>query len=136
MTTTLTGMTRPSTETDSISFSHDLAPNTWMTIPKALVAATQSIDAGTSGRAGHDRVRITLKDATSPEGKIMETLVPLLESALLALSRKVGPALEPRSATEASPACLRCLEQCKLIVAAPEDPFAQIICMLSCADCP
>jgi hypothetical protein len=136
MTTILTGTMRPSTETDAISFSHDLAPNTWMTIPTALVSTTESIDAGASGNAGHGRVRITLKEATSPEGKMMETLVPMLESALLALSRKVGPALQPRTATEASPACISCLEQCQLIVLTPNDPFAQITCMLGCAACP
>lgn len=136
MTTILTGMTRPSTEPEAISFSHDLAPSTWMTIPTALVAATESLNTGTSGHAGHSRVRITLKEATSPEGRIMETLVPLLESTLHALSRKIGPALQPRTATEASPACISCLEQCQLIVLTPNDPFAQITCMLGCSACP
>jgi hypothetical protein len=40
------------------------------------------------------------------------------------------------SGTDADPACLACMESCRLIVVTEDNPFAQIICMLECVDCP
>jgi hypothetical protein len=92
---------------------------------------------GKAAQGAHIRVGIKLAEPTSPEGKVLAALTDGLNTAIVSLSRKVAPALDSTGkATHASDSCIRCLEACKLIVLPPDDPFAQIACMLGCADCP
>ncbi|MEH2710100.1 hypothetical protein DXU06_36525 [Bradyrhizobium elkanii] len=136
MSTYVTGFTRDAKSQNVIEFASDLAPDTWISIPRGLIENIKELP-GKAAQGAHIRVGIKLAEPTSPEGKVLAALTDGLNTAIVSLSRKVAPALDSTGkATHASDSCIRCLEACKLIVLPPDDPFAQIACMLGCADCP
>lgn len=133
MTTTLTGTIKDGADGEFL-FASDLAPESWIALPAALVATTD--ERATSAKGGRS-VHLTLAEPTTPEGAALAQLVGTLNSALLTVAKRL-PALDAGPEVEAAitDACRRCIQKCSKIVAPPDDPFAGITCMLNCADCP
>ncbi|MCP1927566.1 hypothetical protein [Bradyrhizobium elkanii] len=124
MSTYVTGFTRDAKSQNVVEFASDLAPDTWISIPRGLIENIKELP-GKAAQGAHIRVGIKLAEPTSPEGKVFAALTDGLNTAIVSLSRKVAPALDSTGkATHASDSCIRCLEACKLIVLPPDDPFA------------
>jgi hypothetical protein len=134
---TFTGITRETTDKNQISFALDLDRANWIAVPSELVESVEVLGTAKAGEHSHPRVSLQLKDPQTPEGRLFVSIVMVMQNALMSVQSKVLPAL-PRSGgvTHASASCSACLEQCRQIVLTPDDPFAQIVCMLNCADCP
>lgn len=133
---TLIGITRETTEKDRISFALDVARDNWLAIPVELVESVEVIGTVTTDGDSHPKVSLQLKDPQSPEGQIFAAVATTMEHTLLSVMRNVMPALASAgSAGARDDACHDCIHQCSHVVVTEEDPFAAILCMLSCP-CP
>jgi hypothetical protein len=133
--TTLFGLTKDPSGGHDLVFALDVARDTWITIPADLIQSLENLGAVEIGGQPLYRVRLLLKPSETPEGRVLGSIAASYERALNSVVAKVMPAIGA-SAKDASDACLDCLESCRLIVITEDDPFAQIICMLECVDCP
>jgi hypothetical protein len=130
----LIGFTREPHGGDQIAFALDVDRDTWIDIPASIVDSVDELgEAEHCGESLH-RVRLTLKPAETPEARVLAGVAVSYEHTLKTLAIKVSSAISEVT-TEASPACLACVQACALIVVTESDPFAQIYCMLACA-CP
>lgn len=132
---TLIGLTKDPSGAEDLTFALDVDRSTWITVPASLIQSLETLgSAEHNGEALH-RVRVRLKPAETHEGRVLGSVAASYERALMSLVNKVSPAISA-SATLDSGGCLDCLESCRKIKLTKDDPFAQIICMLECVDCP
>ena len=134
---TLIGLTKVPSGADDLAFALDIDRDTWITVPAELIQSVETLGSVEHGGQPLYRVRLRLKPAETPEGRVLGSVAASYERALTSVVNKVLPAIGAAAgAQDADPACLACMESCRLIVVTEEDPFAQIICMLECVDCP
>lgn len=130
----LFGIVKESKDSNVVNFALDIDRTDWIKVPAALIAKSEELGSVDVAGVAYKRARLELVSPQTPEGQLLALVASKIEQSLFGLARKVGPALD--TSTDADPACLRCLEQCKLIVVTKSDPFAQITCMLNCTACP
>lgn len=134
---TFTGITRETDDKNQISFAFDVDRANWIAVPSELVESVEVLGTAKAGEHSHPRVSLQLKDLQTPEGRFLLSLAMAMQNALRSVQSRVLPALSHRGGVvRASDACLGCLDRCSQIVVSEDDPFAQIICMLNCGDCP
>jgi hypothetical protein len=134
---TLIGLTQDPSGADDLTFALDIDRGTWISVPASLIESLETLGSVEHRGEALHRVRVQLKPAETPEGRVLGSVAASYERALFSLVSKVSPAISASVSTlQASDACLDCLESCRLIVITEDDPFAQIICMLECVDCP
>jgi hypothetical protein len=135
---TLIGLTKDPDPSgaDDLAFALDIDRGTWITVPANLIQSVETLGSVEHGGEALYRVRVRLKPAETPEGRVLGSVAASYERALMSLVSKVSPAISASATLRASDACLDCLESCRLIPVTEDDPFAQIICMLECVDCP
>lgn len=134
---TLIGLTKVPSEADDLAFALDIDRDTWITVPAELIQSVETLGSVEHGGQPLYRVRLRLKPGETPEARVLGSVAASYERALTSVVTKVLPAIGAAAgAQDADPACLACMESCRLIVVTEEDPFAQIICMLECVDCP
>ena len=134
---TLIGLTRDPSGADDLAFALDIDRETWITVPAGLIQSLETLGSVEHGGQPLYRVRLRLKPTETPEGRILGSVASSYERALTSVVSKVLPAIGAAAGSQdANPDCLACMESCRLIVITEDDPFAQIICMLECVDCP
>jgi hypothetical protein len=135
---TLHGLTKddPSGGHD-LTFALDVDRDTWITVPAGLIESLETLGPVEHGGHPHYRVRLRLKPAETPEGRVLGSVAASYERALTSVVAKVMPTVGVAAGTQdAGSACLDCMLSCQMIVLTEDNPFAQIICMLECVDCP
>lgn len=134
---TLIGLTQDPSAAGNVAFALDIDRDTWITVPAELIQSLETLGSVAHGSQTLYRVRLRLKPANTPEGRVLTSVAASYERALTSVAAKASSAIgAAASAQDADPACLACMESCRLIVVTEDDPFAQIICMLECVDCP
>jgi hypothetical protein len=133
---TVVGVSKPGPDKNHILFALDVARDVWINVPIALVENVEVLGDAKCGAESHAHVRLRMKDPSSPEGQAFAAFFKGMETALFAVMRKVTPILQAAGEAGLRDACHDCIHACTLIVLPPDDPFAQITCMLNCSACP
>ena len=131
---TVIGTTRAIEVDDQISFALDVDPTNWIGIPLTLIENIEVLGTVKSDGQVNTRVSLQLKEPQSPEGQVFALIAIIGDQTLRSVARKIAPLLGGDSVLR--DACLDCIHRCQDIVLTEDDPFAQIICMLKCGDCP
>jgi hypothetical protein len=133
---TVVGVSKPGADKNHILFALDVARDVWINVPIALVENVEVLGDAKCGAESHAHVRLRMKEPSSPEGQAFAAFFKGMETALFAVMRKVTPILQAAGEAGLRDACHDCIHACTLIVLPPDDPFAQITCMLNCSACP
>ena len=133
---TVIGVSKPGPDKNHILFALDVARDVWINVPTALVENVEVLGEAKCGVESHAHVRLRMKEPSSPEGQAFAAFFKGMETALFAVMRKVTPILQAAGEAGLRDACHDCIHACTLIVLPPDDPFAQITCMLNCSACP
>ncbi|MGD9542858.1 MAG: hypothetical protein AB7F41_11210 [Methylocystis sp.] len=133
---TAVGVSKPGADKKHILFALDVARDVWINVPVALVEDVEVLGEAKCGAESHSHVRLRLKDPGSPEGQVLAAFFSGMETALFAVMRKVTPILLEAGKAGLRDACHDCVNACAQVPNPPDDPFAQISCMLGCSACP
>ncbi|MGJ0454356.1 MAG: hypothetical protein ACR65T_14175 [Methylocystis sp.] len=133
---TVVGVSKPGADKNYILFALDVARDVWINVPIALVENVEVLGDAKCGADSYPHVRLRMKEPSSPEGQAFVAFFKGMETALFAVMRKVTPILQAAGEAGLRDACHDCIHACTLIVLPPDDPFAQITCMLNCSACP
>ena len=133
---TAVGVSKPGADKNHILFALDVARDVFINVPTAIVENVEVLGEAKCGGEGLSHVRLRMKEPSSPEGQAFAAFFKGMETALLAVMRKVTPILQAAGEAGLRDACHDCIHQCTLIVVTEDDPFARITCMLNCSACP
>jgi hypothetical protein len=133
---TVVGVSKPGADKNQLLFALDVARDVWINVPIALVENVEVLGEAKCGAESHAHVRLRMKEPSSPEGQAFAAFLKGMETALFAVIRKVTPILQSLGEAGLRDACHDCIHACSLVAVPPDDPFAQITCMLNCSTCP
>lgn len=133
---TVVGVSKPGADKNHILFALDVARDVWINVPIALVENVEVLGDAKCGAESHAHVRLRMKEPSSPEGQAFAAFFKGMETALLSVMRKVTPILLEAGKAGLRDACHACVDACAQVPNPPDDPFAQISCMLGCSACP
>ncbi|HEY8125734.1 MAG TPA: hypothetical protein VIF88_09970 [Methylocystis sp.] len=133
---TVVGVSKPSADKNYVLFALDVARDVWINVPVALVENIEVLGDAKCGGDSHPHVRLRMKEPSSPEGQAFAAFFKGIETALFAVMRKVTPILQAAGEAGLRDACHDCVNACVQVPIPPDDPFAQISCMLGCSACP
>jgi hypothetical protein len=125
----LTGMAK-AIDGERSSFSFSLTDcDSWIELSVDAIESVQVVGSTScNGDHSHPRIRVTFKGSDS----WMYQLLAAMADAVY----RAGQRQQAAHTTNASDQCLRCIDACKLVTYPPEDPFGQLVCILSCPGCP
>ena len=90
---TLIGLTRDPSGAGDLSFALDVDRDTWITVPAGLIQSLDTLGSVEHGGQPLYRVRLRLKPAESPEGRVLGSVAASYERALTSVVAKVLPAI-------------------------------------------
>ncbi|MFO1124303.1 MAG: hypothetical protein U1E25_02730 [Methylocystis sp.] len=130
------GVSKPGADKNHILFALDVARDVFINVPTALVENVEVLGESKCGAESLSHVRLRMKEPSSPEGQAFAAFFKGTENALLSVMRKVTPILLEAGKAGLRDACHDCVNACAQVPNPPDDPFAQISCMLGCSACP